>query len=482
MAISSAGIGSGLDVNAIVSQLVAIERRPMTLLKSEVGQLQTQLSAFGRLQGALSTLRDAAAKLSKPEAWNAMAASSANPAGLTATATGTAQPGRYEVMVAQLARGQTVATRAYAGASTVVGSGTLRIQLGDFDAVPPVPKTGATAVDIPIAPGANTLAGIRDAINAAGAGVLASISTDVNGSRLVLRSAETGLENGFRVEVLADDDGSPGDTAGLSALAYDPRIATDPATATTRAQVAGNAQLTVNGLPLESATNSLSGAVEGVSLTLRQAGTTEVVVQPDNDALTKDLDAFVGAYNATVGMLREQTRYDATTQKAGALQGDRGAVQLLGQLRRMFTDSSGASSVFGRLADVGLNLNTDGTIVVDNAKLDAALANRSELQKLFANSDLAVPANNGFGKRFQQWLDGALGSDGTINARQQGLKDRVRAKEQQQERLEDRVKRTEERLLRQYSALDNQMGQLNALSSYVTQQMAMLNASSVVKR
>jgi flagellar hook-associated protein 2 len=482
MTISSAGIGSGLDVNAIVSQLVAIERRPITLLKGEVGQLQTQLSAFGRLQGALSTLRDAALALTKPATWTAMAATSSNPTNLSATATGTAQPGRHEVVVTSLAQGQTVATRAFAGPSAVLGSGTLRIELGDFDADPPVPKAGATAIDVTIAPGADTLSAVRDAINAAGAGVRASISSDASGSRLVLRSAETGLENGFRVEVLTDDDGNAGDANGLSALAWDPHIATDPQTAATRPQAAANAQFTVDGLPLTSTTNTLAGAIQGVSLTLRQAGTTEVVVEPDNAALTKALDSFVSAYNATVNMLREQTRYDPTTKQAGALQGDRGAIQLLGQLRRMFTDSSGASSVFTRLADAGLKLNTDGTIVVDTAKRDAALANRGELQKLFANADAGVPANNGFAKRFQQWLDGVLGSDGAIDARQQGLKDRLRAKEQQQERLEDRVKRTEERLLRQYSALDNQMGQLNALSSYVLQQMAMLNASSIAKR
>lgn len=482
MAISSAGIGSGLDVNAIVSQLVAIERRPIVLLKNEVGQLQTQLSAFGRLQGAMSTLRDAASKLARPEIWSTMAATSSDATRVSATATGGAQPGRYEVLVGQLAQGQTVATRAFAGASAVLGSGTLRIELGDFDAVPPVPKAGASAIDITIAPGADTLSAVRDAINAAGAGVLASISTDVNGSRLVLRSAETGLENGFRVEVIADDDGNTGDTAGLSALAYDPRIAGDPITGTTRAQSALNAQFSVNGLPLESSTNTPAGAVEGVSLTLRQAGATEVVVEPDTEALKKSVDDFVNAYNESVRLLREQTRYDPTTKQAGPLQGDRGAIQLLGQLRRMFTDSSGASAVYGRLADVGLNLNTDGSIVVDSSKLDAALADRTELRKLFANSDAAVPANDGFAKRFQRWLDGALGSDGAIDARQQGLKDRVRSKEQAQERLEDRVKRTEERLLRQYSALDNQMGQLSALSNYVTQQMAMLNAASVVKR
>jgi flagellar hook-associated protein 2 len=481
MAISSAGIGSGLDVNAIVTQLVAIERRPITLLKTEVSQLQTQLSAFGRLQGALSSLRDAASALNKADTWNTLSATSANPAGVSATARAGAQAGRYEVAVTQLAQGQTVATRAFAAPSATLGSGTLRIELGDFDAQPPVPKAGATAIDITIAPGTDTLSAIRDAINAAGAGVLAGISTDVNGSRLVLRSAETGRENGFRVEVLADDDGNTGDAQGLSSLAYDPRIVAG-AGAATRAQSSANAVFSVNGLPLESASNTLEGAVEGVSLTLRTAGTTEVVVAQDPEVLKKSIDAFVAAYNESVRLLREQTRYDPETKKAGALQGDRGAVQLLGQLRRMFTDSSGASTSFARLADVGLNLDTDGVIVVDRTRLETALAQRTELQRLFAHSDADDAANDGFARRFQGWLDLALGSDGTLDARQQGLKDRVRSKEQQQDRLEDRVKRTEERLLRQYSALDTRMGQLNALSSYVTQQMAMLNAASVIKR
>ncbi len=476
MAISSAGLGSGLDVNSIVTQMMALERRPITLLKSEASQLNTKLSAFGRLQGVLSTLRDAAAKLGRDSTWDAMSASSGNTTALGVASSGKPMAGVYSVNVDRLASGQTVASRGFADSAAVVGSGTLRIELGDFDAQPPLPKAGASAVDIIIEPGADSLAAIRDRINAAGAGVQASIVTDLGGARLVLRSSATGLENGFRIEVLADADGNPGDTSGLSALAYDPRVSTDPQAGTSRVQTAANAQLRIDGLALESASNTVDGAIQGVSLTLRQAGVaTEVRVEPDTDALKKAVDEFAAAYNETVRLLREQTRYDPATKTAGALQGDRGAVQLLGQLRSMFGDTSGASPVFQRLPDIGLTLNTDGRIVTDNAKLSSALTQRDDLRKLFSNVDAQTPGNEGLGRRFDSWLGNMLGSDGTLENRQQSLKDRVRSNEQQQEKLEARVQRSGARMLAQYTALDTRMGQLQSLSSYVTQQMLMLN-------
>ncbi len=477
MTISSAGIGSGLDVNAIVSQLVAIERRPILALQSEVSRLQTQISAFGQVQGKLATLRDASAKLGTASTWDTTKATTDTTAVAAAT-TGTAHAGRYAVVIDRLAQQQTVVTRGYADAAAAVGGGTLRIELGDFDAVPPVPKAGAAAIDIVIDSGSSSLAGVRDKINAAGAGVVASLVTDVSGSRLVLRSTETGLANGFRVQVTADDDGNPADASGLSALAYDAAVA-PVADGATRPQAASNAALTINGVPIESTTNVLTGAIEGVTLTLRTPGSSaEVKVEPDTDALKKAVDAFVNAFNESVELLRAQTRYDADSGISGALQGDRGAVQLLGQLRGMFTANSSTGSVHTRLGDIGLTLNRDGKIVTDATKLDAALADGAELSKLFAHRDVDVPANNGFGRQFTTWLDTALGTDGVFANRQQSLQSRVKSREGQEQRLEDRVARTQQRLLAQYTALDTKMGQLTALSTYVTQQMAMLNKVS----
>ncbi|RVU46597.1 flagellar filament capping protein FliD [Rubrivivax rivuli] len=472
MAISSAGIGSGLDVKNIVSQLLTIERAPIRQLQTEAGRLQTQLSAFGRVQSALSTLRDASQKLTQNDTWGAAKATSSDSANVSATATGSAQAGSYSISVTRLAVAQTLSTNSFSSASQTLGSGILRIELGNFDAVPPVPKSGANAVDITVEPGQNSLTAIRDKINNAGAGVVASVVTDVSGSRLVMRSAQTGLENSFRITAL-DDDGNDTNASGLSALAFDPSA---NVTNLGRPQPPQNALVTLNGVQIESASNTLNDAVEGLSLTLRKPGTdAEVRVEPDTEALKKSVDDFVKAYNESIKLLREQTRYDPATKQAGPLQGDRSGTAMLSQLRGLFNGNGGNSTVFARLADVGLDLDTDGLIKTNATKLDAALTQGAELKKLFANVDATTPANEGFAKRFEGWLKLSLDSEGTIESRTQSLQARVKNNEQAQERLEDRVARTEKRLLNQYTALDTRMGQLSGLSNYVTQQMALLN-------
>jgi flagellar hook-associated protein 2 len=475
MAISSAGIGSGLDVNSIVSQLVAIERQPIRLLRTDATRLQTQISAFGRVQGALSTLRDAATKLTQADTWRASTATSSNTGTVSATTTSGAQSGNYSVVVTRLALAQTIASAGLASPTSTLGSGTLRIELGDFDSVPAVPKAGASAVDITIDPAASSLTDIRDKINNAGAGVVASIVNDVSGARLVLRSAQTGAENGFRVQVLSDGDGDTSDAAGLSALAFD---ASGGTSQMNRRQTAVNALATINGLAVESASNTLDGTIEGMTMTLRQIGTAEVQVEPDTAALKKSVDDFVTAFNESIKLMRQQTSYDPTTKAAGPLQGDSASKTMMTQLRSMFTGTGGSSSAYTRLAQVGLDLNTDGTIKVDSTKLTAALANGTELKKLFANVDTVDPTKTGFANRFKGWLDSSLNTDGTLDSRTQSLQARVRNNEQAQARLEDRVARTQQRLERQYSALDTRMGQLSGLASYVTQQMAMLNNSN----
>jgi flagellar hook-associated protein 2 len=472
MAISSAGIGSGLDVQSIVSQLLTIERAPIRQLQTEAGRLQTQLSAFGRVQSALSTLRDASLKLTQSDTWGAAKATSSDSANVSATATGSAAAGNYNISVTRLAVAQTLSTGSFSSANQALGSGILRIELGNFDTDPPVPKSGATAVDITVEPGQNSLTAIRDKINNANAGVVASVVTDVSGSRLVMRSSQTGLENGFRVTTL-DDDGNDTNASGLSALAFDPSASV---TNLGRPQQAQNALATLNGVQIESASNTLNDAVEGLSLTLRKQGTeAEVKVEPDTEALKKSVDDFVKAYNESIKLLREQTRYDPATKQAGPLQGDRSGAAMLSQLRGLFNGNGGNSAVFSRLADVGLDLDTDGLIKTNATKLNAALTQGTELKKLFANVDATNPANEGFAKRFEGWLKLSLDSEGTIESRTQSLQARVKNNEQAQERMEDRVARTEQRLLRQYTALDTRMGQLSGLSSYVTQQMALLN-------
>src|SRR5580765_813530 len=190
--ISSAGIGSGLDVNSIVTQLMAIEQRPLTTLQTKATAIQTTVSEYGKVKSALSTLNDASVKLASATTWAQTIGSSSSPSTVTASTNG-ATPGTYAVAVQSLASVQTLASATFADTSATPGAGTLHVELGTWGAGQTsfTPASGATAVDIAIA-ATDTLTDVRDKINAAGAGVTAMIMTDASGSRLLLRSATTG--------------------------------------------------------------------------------------------------------------------------------------------------------------------------------------------------------------------------------------------------------------------------------------------------
>jgi flagellar hook-associated protein 2 len=478
--ISSAGIGSGLDVNSIVTQLVAIERQPITALQTKATKLQTQISEFGKQKSALATLRDAASKLTNSDFWSQTVGTSSNPTAVGVTTTTGATAGNYAVTVQSLAAPQALATSVFASSTTAPGAGTLRIELGTWGAGQTsfTPKTGATAVDIAVE-ATDTLAQVRDKINLANAGVTAQILTDASGSRLMMRSTTTGAESAFRTQATAAL-GLPPLLGGtdLSALAYDPSTAN--ATQMTRTQTASNAAATFNGLAITATSNTLANVVDGVTLKLGAVTSSpvDISIVQDNETLKKQLQAFAEAYNAVQTLITTQTKYDAASKTGGPLQGDGAAVGLQRQLRNLAGASSGASSTFARLADVGLGTDATGQMVVSATKLDNALANPTEMKKMFANTDLLVPTNNGLGRQMRVLADSFLSVDGSLNSRAEGLRQRLDSNKNQQDKLTDRVAQTEKRLRAQYTALDTQMASLNGLSSYVTQQIAQFNRTS----
>jgi flagellar hook-associated protein 2 len=484
--ISSAGIGSNLPVDSIVSGLLAVERKPIDLLKTQNTQLQTSLSTYGKLQSALSTLRDAAAKLAKPEIWATTSASSSDANAVSVTTTDTASPGSYSIAVAALASAQLGATPAFASSTAVVGQGTLHIDLGtwgtdaDTAGAKFTPKTGSSTLDISIGPGEDTLEKVRDKINSAGAGITASIVNDANGARLAIKSSTTGLDNGFRISV-DDADGGNADTAGLSALAYDPE---NGVSALNVKQSAANAKATINGLEVESATNTLSNVVDGLNVTLGKVTKVNGVDTPINITVTQDtatiskaITDYATAYSDVAKFLKDQTKYDADSKTGGPLQGDRAATSMISQLRSALTGTSTASSTFQRLADVGLDPIADGSIKVNTAKLNSALGNLSELKKMFADGS-SDQDKQGLAVRMRKFADTAMGVDGSLTTRQDGLRRSLTANTKQQAQLEDRVTQTEKRLRAQYTALDSKMAQISGLSSYMTQQLAQFNSSS----
>jgi flagellar hook-associated protein 2 len=476
--ISSIGIGSGLDIESVISQLVAVERTPVTQLQKEAASLQTRLSTYGKLQSGMSALRDAAAALTRSSTWGVTTGSSSDASAVAVSTSSATLPGSYSIEVQRLASVQSNATGVYPSADALVGEGTLRIELGTWAAGQTgfTPKAGAAAVDITVGPPAESLAQLRDKINASNSGVVASVLTDAGGARLVLRSAATGEANGFRVGV-TDNDGNNLDGVGLSALAFDPSAGI---LTMAQALAAANASASLNGLPITSDSNTLSNVLDGITLTLGKVTTAPVLVdaRPDKDAIRKALDSFVTAYNDLNKLVAEQTKYDAASKIAGVLQGDSAAVSIRSQMRNLLGSSSGASALFTRLADVGFDVQRDGSIKLDETKLNNGLANLGEMKKLFANSDLITPANNGIATMLRAMADQVLSIDGSINSRTEGLRKRIDMNQDRQEMLEDRIAMVEKRLRAQYTALDRQMASLTSLSSYVTQQISAMSQSN----
>ncbi|RZJ07243.1 MAG: flagellar hook protein [Rubrivivax sp.] len=477
--ISSAGIGSGLDVESLVTKLVAAERTPITQLSKKTEGLKTELSTYGKVQSTLAALRDAASKLTAPGTWSGALATSSDLTAVSVTAGSGAAVGNVSVEVKQLASSQTlVSGTPYANSTTVVGEGTLTVNLGtwarDVDGNPTtftgkVDAEGAAIAPITVTIGAgqDTLAGIRDAINGANAGVTASIVNDATGARLTLRSTASGETNGFVIEA----------SGGLSNLAYDPRVGVTSMIQTLPAQ---NARALINGIDISSESNSLKEAIDGLNITLLKTTTipANIAVSQDKDSIKKLITDFTTAYNAVNALLREQTKYDSGSKTAGALQGDSTAVALQAQLRGIIGGTTSLAGSVGRLAEIGIEAGSDGNLKVSETKLNTATSNLDSLKKLFAALDSTDSANSGFAQRIRAYVDGALSTDGRVSSRQAGLQKLIENNNKNMDKLEDRASLTEKRLRARYSALDTQMSKLNGLSNYVTQQLAQLNKTS----
>lgn len=442
---------SNLDVNGIVSQLMQIEQRPMKSIERTLSGIQTQLSAWGRIQSALSTLQDAARKLGRNDTWKASSATSSDEATVKATAGSGAIAGSYSIEVLALAGRQTLASGAYASADAVVGGGTLRIQLGTLAADGTSFASDAERPEVSISiPNGSTLARVRDAINAAGAGVSATLVADGTGQRLMLRSAETGAAQAFSVAV--DDPGA----TGLSALAHDPVSGSGMQ----RTQTATDASVKVNGLTVAAAGNRLDGVIQDVTLELKRETTTpiEIGVASDAKALRESIDAFAKAYNDLNRLIADQTRYDPATKSAGPLQGNQSAVRVQQQMREMLRTTIGGGPL-DSLNAIGLELQRDGSLAVSESKMTKALASPEQLRGFFAAvSD--SPEQEGFAHRLVARIRNLLDPEGTLPAVTDSLKARQRSVEQQQERLEVRLSEIQKRLMRQYTALDTNLSRI----------------------
>lgn len=460
--ISSTGIGSGLDVKSIVSQLVAIEKQPLTQLQTQATKFQTQLSTYGTIKSQVSTLYDAAALLSGPGGWNAQAASSSNAAAVGVTASSSAVANSLSVEVSQLARAQTSASVPVGAASASGAAGSLKIELGNWSTGSFV--AGGVSASVAIA-ATDTMAAIATKINAANAGVTATVLSDGSNERLVFKSASTGTASGFRLNVPAD--------AGLAPLGL-----TNPGATGFVGQTGLDATLKINGVDVVSASNKMANAIPGVTLQLSQVttGPVEITVSTDLTVVQKNVQSFVDAYNALNTTLGEAIKYDPVSRVGGPLLGDSTTLGIQTTLRSIMGSAS-TGSTFSYLSDVGIERQTDGSLKINQTKLTSAESNIPNLKSLFA-ADNGNTLTNGFGAKLRDYTHGLINFDGLVTTKTAAVQKSIANNTKDQDRVSLRASKVEAQLLSQYTALDTKIAGLSSLNSYVTAQLAVWNKPS----
>ena len=357
MATSSVSGVSNIDVNQIVSQLMTVERQPLAALASKETALQTKISAYGALKSAMSVFQGAMDSIT-PAKFTSTGTSSSEISVLVATSTSEAAPGVYDLNITKTAASHVLKSAGATSDTTQSSTGVISLQVG-----------GGAIKSIVIDSSNNTLRGVRDAINAADAGVDASVVYDGTAYRLVLTAAKSGAANTITMN-------SGGLAAGELKNALD---------GTTVARAAQNAEFTVNGVAVSSDSNTNTTAISGVTLNLMKEGSSKLSVVQDLGSANGAVQSFVKAFNDVQRTITDLTKYDATTKRAGLLSGDPSTANLVATLRSTLTTGlTGLTGKFKNLSDIGVSFQKDGTLSLDAAKLTKALKDApSDVSKLF---------------------------------------------------------------------------------------------------
>lgn len=438
--------GNGIDVKSVVTAILSQESGSLTGWQQQQTDLSTQaglLAGFNNNLNSLAAAVNALADVSGPLA--SLSASSSQPTILTASALTTAIPGTHQIVVSSLATIGTLYTNPLTDENTSFSAGDIKLQIGGG---------GGVTRDIPVTEGSNdTLNTLAAYINTQKWGVTASVVTDAGGARLALYSQSSGTPGALAIT---------NNTTGL----------------TFNAPVGGtNSSLTIDGVPFSSATNTITGAIPGVTLNLASASpgmTVQITVAPDATQVASAITNFVTAYNAVIGNLNTQFTVDPTTNTEGPLGGDSSLRSLQSSLLKDATYSISGNSGFVNLASLGINLNNDGTLTIDNTQLNNTFTtNPGAFQSFFQNV-----SSTGFANKFSSDLTNLTDpTQGVVNLD-------IAENTTQQKALTTQLGNLQDRLLAQQKQLTTLYAQVNAtLEAYpsllleVTAEIGALNGN-----
>ncbi len=448
MPISSAGVGSGLDVNSIVSSLMAIERQPLERLQQKQSQLQAQISAYGQLKSDLSTFQEAMDKLSTVSALKVFTTSSSNENVVSLTATSTADLGNFGIEVVRIAEQQKMSSAEKLNTDTFGGAAgdSLSIQVG-ADAL------NTITVDLSTA---STLSNIRDAINndVNNPGVTATIvNGDAGNQKLILTADNTGSDSALTLSYGGAINAATFDLQTLNNIAGDINLL--------------NAEINVDGYNITRSSNNIDDVISGVTINLISANpgvVNGVAVERDLTSVEESVQGFADAYNTLRSVISDQ--------RGGQLEADSTLLAIERQIRSVINNPA-TGGTFSVLSEIGLSIQKDGTMTLNSGDLTAALqADFDGVSALFAAD------GQGFANRFSAVASNLLDVDGLINARTDGLQNRVDTNVNRQDSIIRNLELVEARFMAQFTALDALVAQLQSTGQFLTNQLASLPGSS----
>lgn len=463
----TASSSTTFDVPTLVSQLMAVERRPIDKLNARITSTETKISSLGTLNSLVSSFQTAAKSLNT--GLQKLAATPADPSILSATAGSTSVPGTYTVNVSQLAQSQNLVAAGRTSSTAAIGDGAATTVTFDFGTTNGTVFTpnGSGSKSITINGTNNSLEGIREAINSAALGVTATLVNDGSGTpyRLALTSISSGVSNSLKITT-SRVDGSTDSTIGGSIdslLGYDP-AGTKNLTQTLAAQ---NANLTVNGIAVTSASNTITEAIQGVTLTLKNttAAPTNLTITRDTAAINTAASGFVDAYNALASQIKSRSAYGTDGKGAGSLAGDSTLRLMQDQMRGIFnTPASGGTLT--TLGQVGISFQKDGSLLLDSSKLNSAIsADFSGVSNLFSSS-------TGYATRLEAWSKSSLAAGGLLDTRTQSLNKSVKDQNQAIDKLENRMTALRKKYTQEYTNLNLMLSRMNSTSTFLTNQLS----------
>jgi flagellar hook-associated protein 2 len=446
MAITAAGVGSGLDIESIVRQLMTLERQPLVAKQRQESATNAQLSSYGKIKSAISSFQDAMQELSTADKFKVFSATSSDEDVITAETSSQAAAGVYSLTVNRIAQNHKQGSDEFADTLTFGGTSGDQLTL----------TVGSDSVDVDLST-AKTLSEVRDAINsnADNPGVTATIlNTGGGNQRLILTADESGYED--RVQL------AYGGTLDATTFNFSTTNQSGGAAMVDLTEL--DASFNLDGFDLTSASNSVSEVMDGITFNLKQTGSANLQVERDTEAIEESVQSFVDAYNAVLD--------EVNSQYQGNLSGDASLRSIRNRMRDVLnTQPVGLSGTFTSLAQVGIKTDAfSGRLEFDSSDLSDALdTDFAGVAELFSNDD------QGYAFRYDALAESFLDNDGVISSREDTLNDRIRGLQDDQADIERRLDLKEKSLRSQYAALDSLIGSLQSSSAFLFQQISSQN-------